>query len=55
MIDINLRAVFQLCQLFGRPMLERGQGSVINLASLLSFQGGLTVPSVRGEQAPSPS
>ena len=43
-LDINLRAVFQLCQLFGRPMLERGQGKIINLASLLSFQGGLTVP-----------
>jgi len=43
-IDINLRAVFQLCQLFGRPMLERGEGKVVNMASLLSFQGGLTVP-----------
>lgn len=43
-MNINLRAVFQLCQLFGRPMLERGQGKVINLASLLSFQGGVTVP-----------
>jgi len=43
-LDINLRAVFQLCQLFGRPMLERGDGKVVNLASLLSFQGGLTVP-----------
>ena len=43
-LNINLRAVFQLCQLFGRPMLERGQGKIINLASLLSFQGGLTVP-----------
>lgn len=43
-IDINLRSVFQLCQIFGRPMLERGEGKVVNLASLLSFQGGLTVP-----------
>lgn len=43
-MDVNLRSVFQLCQLFGRPMLERGDGKVINLASLLSFQGGLTVP-----------
>ena len=43
-MDVNLRAVFQLCQLFGRPMLERGNGKIINLASLLSFQGGLTVP-----------
>ena len=43
-LDINLRAVFQLCQLFGRPMLERGEGKIVNLASLLSFQGGVTVP-----------
>lgn len=43
-IDINLRAVFQLCQIFGRPMLERREGKVVNLASLLSFQGGMTVP-----------
>lgn len=43
-IDVNLRSVFQLCQLFGRPMLERGAGKVVNLASLLSFQGGITVP-----------
>ena len=43
-IDVNLSAVFQLCQLFGRPMLERRDGKIINLASLLSFQGGLTVP-----------
>jgi len=43
-LDLNLRAVFQLCQLLGRPMLARGHGKVINLASMLSFQGGLTVP-----------
>jgi 2-deoxy-D-gluconate 3-dehydrogenase len=43
-LDINLRAVFQLCQLFGAPMLKRGEGKIVNLASLLSFQGGATVP-----------
>jgi len=43
-LNINLRAAFQLCQLFGRPMLERGEGKIVNLASLLSFQGGMTVP-----------
>jgi len=43
-LDVNLRATFQLCQLFGRPMLERGAGKIVNFASLLSFQGGLTVP-----------
>ena len=40
----NLTAVFALCQAFGRPMLERGGGKVVNVASLLSFQGGVTVP-----------
>lgn len=43
-LQVNLRSVFQLCQLFGAPMLERGEGAVVNLASLLSFQGGVTVP-----------
>src|SRR5918998_810096 len=43
-LEVNLRAVFQLCQLFGGPMLERGTGAVVNVASLLSFQGGVTVP-----------
>lgn len=40
----NLDAPFVLCQRFGAAMLDRGQGSVINIASLLSFQGGVTVP-----------
>lgn len=43
-LDVNLRAVFQLCQLFGRPMLARGRGKIVNIASLLSFQGGVTAP-----------
>lgn len=43
-MNVNTRAVFQLCQLFGAPMLERGDGKIINLASLLTFQGGLRVP-----------
>jgi len=43
-LDLNLRAVFRLCQLFGRPMLERRAGRIVNLASLLSFQGGIRVP-----------
>ena len=41
---INTRAVFQLCQGFGTPMVERGGGKIINMASLLTFQGGLRVP-----------
>lgn len=43
-LDVNLRAVFLLCQAFGRGMLERGSGKIVNVASLLSFQGGITVP-----------
>ena len=41
---VNLDAAFLLTQRFGAAMVERGQGSVITIASLLSFQGGLTVP-----------
>lgn len=43
-LDVNLRAVFQLCQGFAPGMLERGHGKIVNLASLLSFQGGYRVP-----------
>lgn len=43
-LDVNLRSVFRLCQLAGRGMLERGRGKIVNIASLLSFQGGITVP-----------
>jgi 2-deoxy-D-gluconate 3-dehydrogenase len=43
-IETNLNAMFRLCREFGRPMVERGAGKIINVASLLSFQGGITVP-----------
>lgn len=43
-LDINLTAVFTLTQIIARPMLERQSGSIINIASLLSFQGGINVP-----------
>lgn len=43
-VDINMDAVFLLCQHFGRKMVERGAGKIINVASLLSFTGGITVP-----------
>ena len=43
-IEINLNAVFRLCQLAGREMLARGSGKIINVASLLAFQGGILVP-----------
>jgi 2-deoxy-D-gluconate 3-dehydrogenase len=43
-INVNLRAVFTFCQVFGREMVQQGHGKIINIASLLSFQGGYTVP-----------
>jgi len=43
-LEVNLTAVFALCQLAGRVMLEQGKGKIINIASLLSFFGGFTVP-----------
>ncbi|WP_062436822.1 2-dehydro-3-deoxy-D-gluconate 5-dehydrogenase KduD [Herbidospora daliensis] len=44
-LDVNLTGLFFLCQAFGRPMTERGQGKIVNIASLLSFQGGIRVAS----------
>ncbi|MBW7476327.1 2-dehydro-3-deoxy-D-gluconate 5-dehydrogenase KduD [Paenibacillus oenotherae] len=43
-IDLNLNAAFFLCQLVGSHMLERGSGKIINIASMLSYQGGVNVP-----------
>ena len=44
-IDTNLSSVFRLTQHAGRHMLAKGSGKIINIASLLTFQGGITVPS----------
>jgi len=44
-IEVNLSSVFRLSRAVGRHMLERGSGKIINVASMLSFQGGITVPS----------
>jgi 2-deoxy-D-gluconate 3-dehydrogenase len=44
-IDINLSSVFRLTQHAGRHMLAKGYGKIINIASLLTFQGGIMVPS----------
>jgi 2-deoxy-D-gluconate 3-dehydrogenase len=43
-IRTNLDSVFVLSQRLGRGMIERGAGKIVNVASLLSFQGGITVP-----------
>jgi 2-dehydro-3-deoxy-D-gluconate 5-dehydrogenase len=45
LIAVNLTAVFHLSQLAARHMLEKGTGGkILNIASLLSFQGGILVP-----------
>lgn len=43
-LNVNLRSVFILCQLAGQHMLANGGGKIINIASMLSFFGGFTVP-----------
>jgi 2-deoxy-D-gluconate 3-dehydrogenase len=43
-IEVNLSSVFRMAQLAGRHMIERGGGKILNIASLLSFQGGIIVP-----------
>ena len=44
MIEVNLNAQFILAREFGKAMLAQGQGKIIFTASLLTFQGGITVP-----------
>jgi 2-deoxy-D-gluconate 3-dehydrogenase len=44
-IDTNLKSVFFLSQTVARHMVEQGRGKIINIASMLSFQGGIRVPS----------
>ena len=43
-IEVNLTAQFILAREFGKRMLARGRGKIIFTASLLSFQGGITIP-----------
>src|SRR5688500_4786786 len=44
-IDVNLKSVFFLSQAAARHMIPNGGGKIINIASMLSFQGGIRVPS----------
>jgi 2-deoxy-D-gluconate 3-dehydrogenase len=44
-VDTNLKSVFFLCQAAGRRMVAQGHGKIINIASMLSFQGGIRVAS----------
>jgi 2-deoxy-D-gluconate 3-dehydrogenase len=42
-LQVNLTSAFHLCQLTGREMLKRRQGKIINIASMMSFQGGVRI------------
>jgi 2-deoxy-D-gluconate 3-dehydrogenase len=44
-IEVNLNAQFVLAREFGKLMVERGKGKIVFTASVLTFQGGITVPS----------
>lgn len=43
-VDTDLKSLFFLCQAAGRHMIGQGRGKIVNIASLLSFQGGIRVP-----------
>jgi 2-deoxy-D-gluconate 3-dehydrogenase len=43
-IEADLTSMFRLCRRVGAHMIERGWGRIVNIASLLSYQGGITVP-----------
>lgn len=43
-LEVNLSSVFRLSQAAARAMVDQGGGKIVNIASLLSFQGGITVP-----------
>jgi len=44
-MNVNLKSAFFMSQAAGRHMIARGSGKIINIASMLSFQGGIRVPS----------
>ncbi len=50
-IDTNLKSVFFLSQAAGRHMIAQGWGRIINVASMLTFQGGIRVPSYTASKA----
>jgi 2-deoxy-D-gluconate 3-dehydrogenase len=44
-LALNTKTVFFFCQAAARDMMKRKRGKIINIASLLAFQGGIIVPS----------
>ncbi|RPE75932.1 2-dehydro-3-deoxy-D-gluconate 5-dehydrogenase KduD [Vulcaniibacterium tengchongense] len=44
-MNVNLKSAFFMCQAAGRHFIAQGGGKIINIASMLSFQGGIRVPS----------
>ena len=44
-LQVDLKAAFFLAQAAARVMMSQGGGKIINIASMLSFQGGVTIPS----------
>jgi 2-deoxy-D-gluconate 3-dehydrogenase len=43
-MEVNVSSLFKMCRSAGRHMLARGAGKIINISSLLAFQGGIRVP-----------
>ncbi|MDC7676616.1 2-dehydro-3-deoxy-D-gluconate 5-dehydrogenase KduD [Asticcacaulis machinosus] len=43
-MNVNIKSAFFMCQAVGRHMIAQGAGKIINIASMLSFQGGIRVP-----------
>lgn len=50
-VDVNLTGVWHACRVFGAPMVERGRGRVITIASLASFVGLLEVAAYTATKA----
>lgn len=50
-VEVNMTAVFHLCKLFGEKMLGEGYGKIVNLASVISYQGGIYIPAYAASKA----
>lgn len=44
-MNVNIKGAFFMAQAAGKHMIAQGRGKIINIASMLSFQGGIRVPS----------